>query len=105
MSTYVGCSRCGKRVSNLVNVVGGLPFVVRAWVECPECIEAQPEVHAYGVEVQVNPGRPSAYWRLDDDEQVRETVEEAADQRQALIDLGYDPEHVRIVSLTVVAEP
>ena len=31
---YVHCSRCGKQVSNRV----GRELVVRAWVECPECI-------------------------------------------------------------------
>jgi hypothetical protein len=31
----VGCSRCGTRVSNESPV----PLIVRAWVECPECVE------------------------------------------------------------------
>jgi DNA-directed RNA polymerase subunit RPC12/RpoP len=31
---YVACSRCGKQVSNKV----GVELVVRAWVECPECV-------------------------------------------------------------------
>jgi len=36
----VHCSRCGKRVSQYVNVQGEpAPLIVRAWVECPECIE------------------------------------------------------------------
>jgi hypothetical protein len=41
--TYVRCSRCGSRVSNLVTVVDGThpDIVVRAFVECPECIEAR----------------------------------------------------------------
>lgn len=39
---FVHCSRCGKRVSN--TVLGEL--TVRAWVECPECIEAQPDREA-----------------------------------------------------------
>ena len=36
----VKCSRCGKRVSSPVP----LDIIVRAWVECPECIEKQPDV-------------------------------------------------------------
>ena len=36
---YVGCSRCGKQVSNNV----GVDVVVRAFVECPECIERASE--------------------------------------------------------------
>lgn len=31
---YVTCSKCGKRVSNKT----GKELVVRAWVECPECM-------------------------------------------------------------------
>jgi DNA-directed RNA polymerase subunit RPC12/RpoP len=34
-SDYVRCSRCGKQVSNRT----GKEMVVRAWVECPECIQ------------------------------------------------------------------
>lgn len=33
---YVHCSRCGKRCSGVDPELG---LVVRAWVECPECIE------------------------------------------------------------------
>lgn len=32
---YVVCSRCGKKVSNEVNI----ELIVRAFIECPECIE------------------------------------------------------------------
>ncbi len=32
---YVTCSRCGKRVSNQT----GTELVVRAWGECPECVQ------------------------------------------------------------------
>lgn len=36
----VHCSCCGKRVSQYVNVQGEpAPLIVRAWVECPECVE------------------------------------------------------------------
>lgn len=35
MADYVRCSRCGKRVSNEVPD----DLIVRAWVECPECVE------------------------------------------------------------------
>lgn len=45
---YVRCSRCGKRVSQYVNVEGDPSFapaktkalIIRAWVECPECIQS-----------------------------------------------------------------
>ena len=37
---YVSCSSCGKRVSNYVNG----EILVRAYIECPECIEKQNEV-------------------------------------------------------------
>jgi len=36
-TTHVTCSTCGKRVSNDVMLAGDL--VVRAYIECPECIE------------------------------------------------------------------
>ncbi len=37
----VRCSRCGKRVSQYVTVQGGrAPLLVRAWVECPECVRS-----------------------------------------------------------------
>lgn len=39
MTDHVRCSRCGKRVSN--EVPGEL--IVRAFVECPECIKAREE--------------------------------------------------------------
>ena len=42
MVNYVGCSRCGKRVSREVD--GDL--LVRAFVECPECSEKQPDLEA-----------------------------------------------------------
>lgn len=36
-NNYVMCMRCGKRVSNVLPV----EIMVRAFVECPECIEAK----------------------------------------------------------------
>ena len=42
-SDHVSCSRCGKRVSNVVPVD---TLVVRAWVECPECVAADPKADA-----------------------------------------------------------
>ena len=33
----VRCSRCGKSVSSPLSE----PVIVRAWVECPECMEAE----------------------------------------------------------------
>ena len=41
MSHVVKCSRCGKQVSN----PAGVEMIVRAFVECPECIERQPDYH------------------------------------------------------------
>lgn len=38
VTDHVQCSRCGKRCSNEVAVLSRGPLVVRAWVECPECI-------------------------------------------------------------------
>jgi hypothetical protein len=38
-SETVPCSRCGKGVSNRVTTVDGGPLIVRAWVECPECVK------------------------------------------------------------------
>lgn len=35
MAHFVTCSRCCKQVSNPT----GVEMIVRAWVECPECIE------------------------------------------------------------------
>lgn len=35
--TFVKCSLCGKQVSNVVYVEDQL--IIRAWIECPECIE------------------------------------------------------------------
>lgn len=35
---YVRCTRCGKRVSNVARIAGIHGLVVRAWVECPECV-------------------------------------------------------------------
>lgn len=36
---FVTCSRCGKRVSNVVLSLMKEGIVVRAWVECPECMD------------------------------------------------------------------
>lgn len=36
MSHHVHCSRCGAAVSNPLPV----EVIVRAWVECPECVAA-----------------------------------------------------------------
>jgi hypothetical protein len=37
---HVHCSRCGKRVSGVDPELG---LVVRAWVQCPECLAATSE--------------------------------------------------------------
>lgn len=37
MIDYVTCSKCGKQCSNKT----GQELIVRAWVECPECIEKE----------------------------------------------------------------
>lgn len=39
--THVHCSRCGKSVSGHDPEMG---LVVRAWVECPECLDAEAEI-------------------------------------------------------------
>lgn len=38
MVEYVHCSQCGKRVSNTIFVNTAEELVIRAWVECPECV-------------------------------------------------------------------
>jgi len=38
---FVRCSRCGKQASNIVESPIPEGIVVRAFVECPECIERQ----------------------------------------------------------------
>lgn len=58
--------------------------------------------HAYGVEVLVNAGRPSAYWQLEDDEGPRDTEEGAEDVRDMMLAEGHRLDHLRIVALTVV---
>lgn len=57
----------------------------------------------YALQVQVNPGRPSAYWRMDDEaEEIRDTLEEAwADFDQAE-EVGFQSSDLRVVALTVV---
>jgi hypothetical protein len=43
--TYLHCNRCGKRVSTgFVPQPTDTPdkgIIIRAWIECPECIETQ----------------------------------------------------------------
>lgn len=60
----------------------------------------------YALQVQVNPGRPSAYWRMDPvADEIRDTVEEAwADFDHAEED-GFQPSDLRVVALTVVTRP
>lgn len=43
---FICCSRCGETVSNEVRAVGKNGIVIRAWVECPECIEKGPSEDA-----------------------------------------------------------
>lgn len=52
---YVRCSKCGKRVSNIV--LSSLPkgLVVRAFVECPECIERKPKEPPIVIKKQLKP--------------------------------------------------
>lgn len=49
---HVRCNRCGKRVSGVDPELG---IVVRAWVQCPECLEhdAQQAV-AVGDRIQIS---------------------------------------------------
>lgn len=42
LRTAVQCSRCGKAVSQDT----GIDLTIRAWVECPECVQAQPDYEA-----------------------------------------------------------
>lgn len=49
---HVRCSRCGRRCSNEVPV----ELVVRAWVECPECVRAQPAPVAPAVTITLPRG-------------------------------------------------
>jgi len=37
MTEYIRCSRCSKRVSSPVSE----DTVIRAWIECPECLQKQ----------------------------------------------------------------
>jgi hypothetical protein len=40
----IHCNRCGKPASSpFVEIPPGEPFVLRGWVECPECIEKRPD--------------------------------------------------------------
>jgi len=39
MINFVHCSKCGKQVSNAIDVDHEL--FIRAWIECPECIDKQ----------------------------------------------------------------
>jgi hypothetical protein len=54
----VRCSRCGKSVSSALTA----PVVIRAWVECPECIEAHGRLGKLAVMdyVQHKPSCPHA---------------------------------------------
>ena len=40
MNNYVACSRCGKQCSNETSQ----EMIVRAWIECPECIEKEKSI-------------------------------------------------------------
>ena len=44
---YLHCNRCGKQVSTgYIPIPNGTPdenLIIRAWIECPECIETQVE--------------------------------------------------------------
>ena len=42
MTDVIRCSRCGKCVSSPIP----LDVVVRAWIECPECIQQQQCVYS-----------------------------------------------------------
>lgn len=52
MSNHVRCSRCGARCSNDVPV----ELVVRAFVECPECVRARPATAAPEVRLTLTRG-------------------------------------------------
>lgn len=40
-TTFIRCSGCGKSVSHVFSWPDDTPFIVRAWVECPECVEKE----------------------------------------------------------------
>lgn len=86
---HVSCSRCGKRVSN--DVPGSL--IVRAFIECPECIgaplEAVPDVEDAVADalrrVIARPGR--AAWR----DMARTLLEDPAVRAAFTTQQGSDP--------------
>lgn len=71
MEKYIRCSKCNKKVSTPFTPHDR--FVLRAWVECPECIEAQPDPEAR-IEALIEKtlrdfshlkreeGHPKSYW-------------------------------------------
>lgn len=60
----------------------------------------------YALQVQVNSGQPSAYWKFDDEYGgVRSVLAAATADREEAVDDGFLEEDLRIVALTVVAAP
>jgi NTP pyrophosphatase (non-canonical NTP hydrolase) len=58
------------------------------------------EAHAFGIEILVNPGSTSEYWRIETDDAGPFDVEGAARVcRGEFIEDGYSPDHVRVVAL------
>lgn len=49
MCNFIGCSKCGK---NVTNIQSDKPIFVRAWVECPECIEKESDYEKQITELQ-----------------------------------------------------
>ena len=62
--SYVNCNVCGKRVSN--DVVG--PLVIRAFVQCPECLNAEPASTSDPTDADPHTDEPCEKFLSGDDE-------------------------------------
>lgn len=56
----------------------------------------------YGLQILVNPGRPSAYWRFDDNYDLHDNADAACDDLADAVDTGYDETHLRVVAISVI---
>lgn len=53
----------------------------------------------FGLQILVNAGSPSAYWRFEDD--LRDDVEDARADLADALECGYAAEHLRVVTISV----
>jgi len=60
------------------------------------------EPAAYALQIQVNPGRPSAYWKFDDETEPSGDLEEVRGNLMAALVEGYEDSDLRVVAVTVV---